>query len=247
MPRTPAPGPLDVALSLILHRALPFSPPARHDAIGARLGWGPEPPVSQSEAGARVGVSHQRVAQLERRVLDVLAATGPPPSLLLALELLADRAPCTSAVAALALYTERVTGEVIHPAGVLVAAAAAGAVVPVEMATMAAGRTAVVPVGSSARQSELVAAANRRLAGIGVLRLSRLLEEEGLALSKGGGRGRIPRCPPGRSNRRRAVVAVRPEQHACPAVAAHAGGVRTAADRDVGPRGGQELALPAAG
>lgn len=179
MPRRPAPGPLDVAFSLILHRAMPFSPPGRHAAMRARLGWGPNRPVSQSEAGGLVGLSHQRVAQLERRVLDVLVVTGPPPSLLLALEVLRDRAPCTSAVAALALYTERVTGEVFHPAGVLVAAAAAGAACSVEMAALEAGRTAVVPVGSSTRQAAVAAAACRRLAGIGVLRLSRLFSEEG--------------------------------------------------------------------
>lgn len=179
MPRRPAPGPLDVAFSLILHRALPFSPRSRHEALRARLGWGPDRPVGQREAGARIGLSHQRLAQLERRVLDVLAATGPPPSLDRALELLVEKAPCTSAVAATALYAERVTGEVIHPAGVLVAAAAAGAACRVEITALAAGRTAVVPVGSSTRQAAVAAAASRRLAGIGVLRLSRLLAEEG--------------------------------------------------------------------
>ncbi len=42
---------------------------------------GAQPPFGQREADALVGLSDQRVAQLERRVLDLLAATGPPPSL----------------------------------------------------------------------------------------------------------------------------------------------------------------------
>jgi len=179
MPATPAPGPLDVAFSLILHRALPFSPRGRHGAIRARLGWGPQPPVGQREAGALIGLSHQRLAQLEHRVLDMLAATGPPPSLLLALQLLADRAPCESAMAALALYAEGITGEVIHPAGVLATAAAAGAASPVEMAALEEGRTAVVPAGSGARRAVLVALARRRVTEVGVARLGRLLPRVG--------------------------------------------------------------------
>lgn len=76
---------------------------------------------------------------------------------------------------ALALYVERVTGEITHPTGVLLAAAAVGAPVPVEMATLVGGRTAGVPADSGARQAALVALACRRVREIGVVRLSRLL------------------------------------------------------------------------
>ncbi len=43
------------------------------------------------------GLSHRHVAQLERRVLDVATRTGPPPSLLAAVWLLADMAPGAAA------------------------------------------------------------------------------------------------------------------------------------------------------
>ncbi len=177
MPRTPAPGPLDVALSLVLYRAVPFASSRRYGALQARLGWGPAPPVTQRNAAALLGVSPQRLAQLDDRVLDVLATTGPPPSVLRALDVLASMAPCESAQAALALYGEGVTGEIVHPAGVLVAAEAAGVRAPVEMLQLPERRTAVVPVGSAARRSELAAAARRRLKECGVVRLDRLLVE----------------------------------------------------------------------
>lgn len=178
-PRTPAPGPLEVALSLVLHRALPFSSAKRHAAVRARLGWNPNPPIGQRAAGALIGLSHQRLAMLEHQVLDVLAATGPPQSLLRALDVLAEMAPCDSATAALALYTDRTTGEIIHPAGVLVAAGAAGVRAAVELVELAGRRTAVVPAGSAARRAAFIALARGRLAELGVLRLSRLLPEIG--------------------------------------------------------------------
>lgn len=183
MPRTPAPGPLDVALSLVLHRAWPFASSERHAALRVRLGWGPDLPVGQREAGARIGVSHQRIAQFERRVFDVLAASGPPRALLKALGFLSRMAPCESAAAALALYVEGVTGEIVHPAGVLVAARAAGVPVLVEMLQLGNRRTAVVPAGSAARRTAFATLARRRLNEVGVVPLSRLLRETG-ALSE---------------------------------------------------------------
>ncbi len=175
MPRTPAPGPLDVALSLVLHRALPFASAKRHAAVRARLGWGHNPPVGQRAAAGLLGLSHQRMAMLEHQVLDVLAATGAPLSLLRALDVLAELAPCDSATAALALYSQRTTGEIIHPAGVLVAADAAGLQTAVELVELAGRCTAVVPAGSAAQRAAFIALARRRLAELGVVRLSRLL------------------------------------------------------------------------
>jgi len=179
MPRTPAPGPLDIALSLILHRALPFASGKRHAAVRARLGLGQDPPISQRAAGARIGLSHQRMAMLEHQVLDVLAATGPPLSMLRALDVLAEVAPCDSATAALALWCERTTEEIIHPAGLLVAADAAGLQPAVELVELAGRRTALVPAGSAAQRAAFIALARRRLAEVGVVRLSRLLQGVG--------------------------------------------------------------------
>lgn len=179
MPRAPAPGPLDVALSLILHRALPFASAKRHAAVRARLGWGHNPPVGQRAAGARIGLSHQRLAMLEHQVLGVLKATGPPPSLLQALDILVERAPCDSATAALALYSERITRDIIHPAGVLIAADAAGVEAAVEFVELSNLRTVVVPAGRAARRAALVALAKGCLANLGVVRLSQLLPEIG--------------------------------------------------------------------
>lgn len=146
VPSTPAPGPLDVALSLILHRAHPFAGTERHRLLRARLGWGPDAPLSQKATATAFALSHQRVAQLERWVRDLLAATGPPPSVVRAMELLAAMAPCGGAEAALALYMERLTREVVHPGGVLVAARAAGLAVRLELIRYDDLRTAVVPI-----------------------------------------------------------------------------------------------------
>lgn len=179
IPQTPAPGPLDVALSLVLNRALLFAAAKRHAAVQARLGWGQNPPIGQRAAGALIGVSHQRLAMLERQVLDILAATGPPPSLVRALAVLTELAPCDSATAALALYTQRITKEIIHRAGVLVAAEAAAVQAAVELVDYGGRHTAVVRAGSAARRTEFIRLARRRLAELGVVRLSRLLAETG--------------------------------------------------------------------
>lgn len=145
MPRTPAPGPLDVALSLVLHRAHPFAGTERHRLLRARSGWGPDPPLSRQATAGLFELSHQRVAQLERYVVLLLAATGPPASVVRSVEMMSAMAPCGSAEAALALYTEQLTREIVHPGGVLVAARMAGMTVGLELQRGDDKRTAVVP------------------------------------------------------------------------------------------------------
>lgn len=66
------------------------------------------------------------------------------------------------------------TTEIIHPAGVLVAATAAGVKPAVELLKLMGRRTAVVPAGSTTRRAEFLSLVKRCLAEVGVVRLRRL-------------------------------------------------------------------------
>ena len=122
-PACGAPGPFEVALSLLVHRTFPFRPAS----IGVAVDWLGlhDPALAGSAAAVAAGrqISRQRV----QTVLGGLqaAATGmpPPPALLRALALLDSGPPAQPAAdAAHGLQSAGLAVGDLHPAAVLAAA-----------------------------------------------------------------------------------------------------------------------------
>jgi len=118
-----APGPLEIALSLVVYRAFPF----RGKAIGICLSWLNLPPAPGGCGTAAVADRHQvsrsYVQTLLRCLRAAAAANPPPPALTGALHLLQGGAPTrTAGQAATALAGAGLTGSAIHPITVLRAA-----------------------------------------------------------------------------------------------------------------------------
>jgi len=118
-----APGPLDMALSLLAHRAFPLRPAAIDIA---RSWFGLHDPTAAGSAtavAARHSISRQRVQTILGELHAAAAVTPAPPVLLEATALLAGGPPAQStADSTLALLEAGVTGEPLHPATVLAAA-----------------------------------------------------------------------------------------------------------------------------
>lgn len=102
-PATPPPGPIDVALSLLVHQAFPLSR-ERQQAMLLRLGSGGRRPCKQAEVARAFGCTQQWVAQLEHRVRELAGCVGSPESLRRGLEQFASGQVQTAGSAALALY-----------------------------------------------------------------------------------------------------------------------------------------------
>ena len=118
-----APGPLDIALSLLIHRAFPLRPAA----IDIARSWlGLHDPAAASSAtavAARHSISRQRVQTVLRELHTAAATSPPPPALLEAAALLAGGPPARStADRTLGLLEVGITGVPLHPATVLAAA-----------------------------------------------------------------------------------------------------------------------------
>ena len=118
-----APGPLEIALSLLAHRAFPLRPTAI-DIARSWLGLH-DPAVvgSTTEVAARHSISRQRVQTVLGQLRAAVAEIPPPPALLQATAILAGGPPARStADATLRLLEARVSGVPLHPATVLAAA-----------------------------------------------------------------------------------------------------------------------------
>jgi hypothetical protein len=115
----PPPGRVDEALSLLAHAAAPLRP----DQVGALrrvLGTAGQPPAPIREVAAATGDSVYQL-QLLVRVARGLARRARPPASLRAANRLLGRRLRTGAEAALAMHAAGLTGQVVHPATVLLA------------------------------------------------------------------------------------------------------------------------------
>jgi hypothetical protein len=125
----------DLALDQALRRyvaELTGAAGARLDALLRRLGWGDQPACTLREAGEAIGVTKQRMRQMELS-LKKRASRHPVtfPALERALALLRD-APLDALEAARKLQSERVTTIPFLPANVLAAAQLFGRIHPIQ-------------------------------------------------------------------------------------------------------------------
>lgn len=143
-PRCPAPGPLDVAVALLVNRAAPFRPEVQ-TALYARLGWPSGQQVTRRAAGADIGLSSQRLANFETRLRTLLVHSGAPPALLQALAVLTDTGPCRSDEAALLVVASGAGRQIVHPAAVLELARMARVPLTVGVTRLSGGQEVVGP------------------------------------------------------------------------------------------------------
>lgn len=91
--------PLEEELNQIVDAALHANPSGR-TSVKLRLGFAGEVPATLSEAGESVGLTRERVRQLEKRLLDVIGASKTwTPVLDKVLKVMTDAAPLTAAAA----------------------------------------------------------------------------------------------------------------------------------------------------
>ncbi|MGI8551903.1 MAG: sigma factor-like helix-turn-helix DNA-binding protein, partial [Dehalococcoidia bacterium] len=114
--------PLDAALRDYMI-SLTGASGVRLDALLMRLGWDGMPPRTLEECAGAMGVTRERVRQIQRRVMQ--KKPGDPvflPALDRALETLAGAAPIGAMAAAQLLQTQGITTVPFHPTSVLSAA-----------------------------------------------------------------------------------------------------------------------------
>jgi len=110
------PGPLETAVSLLAHAAMP-SQHAQVPAVMERyglIGTG-EPPISSSEAARRHGLPVSTMTGIVDRVRIFAHHTPPPPSLLACLELLQHNRYPSPMHASVALLQAGHTSGLVHP------------------------------------------------------------------------------------------------------------------------------------
>ncbi len=117
---------LEDALSDLLADIVPEQ--KRRNAIARRLGWGGKPPSTLEETGRELGLTRERIRQVQARVIKRLPNAHPVflPALDNALIALEESPPCTDK-AAMALTIDRGYSKVgFHPAALIEAADALG-------------------------------------------------------------------------------------------------------------------------
>ena len=120
--------PLEVQLEQFF-RALSRFEGERLAALLDRFGWAGSPPVTLEESGARLGITRERLRQLQEKVQDRLKAIAFPPylpALDKALHTLAQASPIGIEAAASLLKSSGVSRIAFHPESVIGAAVACG-------------------------------------------------------------------------------------------------------------------------
>ena len=96
---------------------------SRLEALLARFGWGGLPPITLEQAARKLGITRQRVQQLERKIRECFPSHPVvTPALDKALELLQKRTPLQTSEASKLLVKAGLANNPFHPASVLAAA-----------------------------------------------------------------------------------------------------------------------------
>ena len=111
----------------------------RLSALVDRLGWGGKPALTLEEAGSRLGITRERMRQLQERVLDRLKAIAFPvfmPALDDALRALAEASPIDAISAGTLLKQKGISEIAFDPECVIDAAVACGRTPPIQLQTI---------------------------------------------------------------------------------------------------------------
>jgi len=160
----------------------------RFDALLKRLGWHGEPPVTLEEAGDILGVTRERIRQLQERMNDRLSAIPFQvymPKLDAALEALREAAPLSADAAASLLRERGLSGRDFHPESLLAAAKALGRTPSLNL-HHSKGRVTVAPAEFE-YASTIVRLAQRQAQSSGASNVGELVVElasEGVAIDE---------------------------------------------------------------
>lgn len=160
--------PLETALSGLLERCTALNGD-RKDALLARLGWTGNPPTTLEVAGQMLGITRERLRQIESKVREKLP-TSPVfiSSLNQALECLAKAAPVSLSDAATLLQTRGISSHPFSAESVIAAARDLGVGCPIAIAE-AKGVAMVTRVESSSHIARILILARKKSGSVGVV------------------------------------------------------------------------------
>jgi len=160
-PSSPAPGPVEAAVALVLAQALPGRQEAWAALRAHLLGLAGGPPVPAAQAAAAVGRPVGWLRGLLPRVRMVARHAGPPTSLVAAVRVLEDGPVRTVEEAAAALVAAGVCAGPVHAGGVLRAAEVLGAGCSAQLVDGGpggGGAVVVAPAGRDALERSVIGA-----------------------------------------------------------------------------------------
>lgn len=166
-PSSPAPGPVETALALVLAQAAPAQPLAWQVLEAHLLGTGGSPPLPAPAAAAAAGVRLSWLRGLLSRVRMVARHTGPPDSVVAGVRLLEDGGVRTLEEARAALVAAGVSQTGVHPGGVLRVAEVLGPECRAQLVE-AGGMVVVAPGGRVALERAVRTAAAQAVRGVDV-------------------------------------------------------------------------------
>jgi hypothetical protein len=111
----------------------------RLKAMNDRLGWSGSPPITLEEAGARLGITRERLRQLQVQVNNRLKGISFPvymPALDEALRLVGERSPLSINAASALVRTSGLSRADFHPESLISAAEACGRKPPIRIQTI---------------------------------------------------------------------------------------------------------------
>ncbi len=140
----------------------------RRDAILARLGWLGKPSITLEESGQLLGVTRERIRQIEHKLRQKFPSTPAYfPALSKALRLLADVAPIEVDKAALLLQTRGVSKAKFSPESVISAAIDLG-LEPLIQVTSTKGVQIVARAANTTHVASIITTARRKAGASGV-------------------------------------------------------------------------------
>ena len=142
---------------------------SRLTSILARLGWSGKPPITLDQAGQMLGVTRERLRQIENKVKRRLP-TGPAfvPALSTAITVLAEAAPIEVGKAAETLKERRISRDAFAPESVIAAANDLGLDVPLAIASVK-GLRMVISAAKSANMSLILKISCKKAGASGVV------------------------------------------------------------------------------
>ena len=169
--------PLEQQLSDFL-RALSRFEGERLSAMMDRLGWNGTPAITLEEAGSRLGITRERLRQLQERVtnrLKEISFAAYMPALDDALQLLRDNSPISVNDASALLKANGLSEMSFHPASVIAAAEACGRKPPISLQTV--GKRTIVATTDIPNADAILQVAYRQAHASGASNVGEVLAE----------------------------------------------------------------------
>jgi Bacterial RNA polymerase, alpha chain C terminal domain/Sigma-70, region 4 len=151
----------------------------RLQALVDRFGWSGSPAITLEEAGARLGITRERLRQLQEKVqtrLKAISYLPYLPALDRALRVLAEAGrPLNVEAAASLLKSSGVSAKNFHPSCVIAAAVACGRTPPISLQTV--GKRTIVAATAISNVDEILRVANRQAHASGASNVSEVIAE----------------------------------------------------------------------